>query len=165
MTVSCAIRLEHMILSTTSGEMTHVQQEPVFPWPKGDFWVISSISCGLLCVLLFCVMYFWVTDICELAYMVWDIQWVVMCVVYMCVGGVGTNGGPQCLFDTLATYKVILGRVPTCDSAHSWQLHSPTPLGNKAASTMTGKNRFPTQSHYPDTEPTSPSSILIMPSI
>ena len=39
--------------------------------------------------------------------------------------------------------------------------HAATPLGNQAISTMTW---YPTHSHYPDIEPTSPRPILIMPS-
>ena len=46
-----------------------------------------------------------------------------------------------------------------CDSAHSWRLYSAALLGDLATSTVTC---YSTQSHYPDTEPTSPCSILIM---
>ena len=53
------------------------------------------------------------------------------------------------LFYVLATYNVIAGRVLTCDSLQ----YSGAPLGDQAA-----------QSHYLDTEPTSPCPILIMPS-
>ena len=56
----------------------------------------------------------------------------------------------------LASYQE---RVPTC--VHSWRLYSAPPFGNQAASTMTW---YPTQSHYPVTEPTSPCPILLMPS-
>ena len=59
----------------------------------------------------------------------------------------------------LATSKVISGWVPTCDSGHSWWLHSAAPLRNQAVSTMTW---YPTQSHYPDTEPTHPCTIIMM---
>ena len=65
------------------------------------------------------------------------------------------------LLYVLTTSKVISGRVPTCDRAHSWLLYSAAQLGNQAASTMTW---FSTHSHYPDPEPTSPCPILIMPS-
>ena len=41
------------------------------------------------------------------------------------------------LFCVLATSKVISGRVPTCDNAHSWRLYSAAQLGNQAVSTMT----------------------------
>ena len=68
------------------------------------------------------------------------------------------DGEPHLLFYALATSKVILGRVWTCDSAHSWWLYNTAPLGNQATSTMT------TQAHYPDTRPTSPCPIIIMPS-
>ena len=37
----------------------------------------------------------------------------------------------------LATSKVISGRVPTCDSAHSWRIYSAAPLGDQVTSTMT----------------------------
>ena len=57
-----------------------------------------------------------------------------------------------------ATSKVIAGQVPACDSAHSWRLYSAVPLGNQTMGIMT---RFRTQSHYPDTEPTSPCPILL----
>ena len=53
------------------------------------------------------------------------------------------------------------GWVPTCDSAHLWQLYSAASLEHQAASTVTC---YPTQSHYPDTEPTSPCPMLIIPS-
>ena len=46
-----------------------------------------------------------------------------------------------------------------CDSAHPGQLCSAVPLGDQTESTMTC---YPTQSYYPDTEPTSPCSILNM---
>ena len=49
----------------------------------------------------------------------------------------------------------------TCESVHSWRLYSAAPLVNQAVSTMTC---YPTQSHYPVTEPTNPCPILIMPS-
>ena len=65
------------------------------------------------------------------------------------------------LFYILATSEVISGWVPTCDSAHSWWLHSAASLGHQTAGTRTC---YPTQSHYPDTEPTGPCPILIMPS-
>ena len=44
--------------------------------------------------------------------------------------------------------------------AHSWWLNSAAPLGNQAVITMTW---FPTQSHYPDTEPSS-NCPIVMPS-
>ena len=64
------------------------------------------------------------------------------------------------LFYILAASDVISGRVPTCDRMHSWWLYCAASLGQQAARTMTC---YPTQSHYPDTEPTCPCSILIMP--
>ena len=59
----------------------------------------------------------------------------------------------------LAKSKIISGRVWTCDSAHSWWLYSAVPLVDQAIITMTW---YPTQSYYPDTEPTSHCPILIM---
>ena len=41
------------------------------------------------------------------------------------------------LFYALATSKAISGRIPTCDSAHSWSLYSAAPMGDQATSTMT----------------------------
>ena len=49
----------------------------------------------------------------------------------------------------------------TCEDAHSWRLYSSAPLRNQATSTVSW---YPTQLHYPETEPTSPCPILIMPS-
>ena len=49
--------------------------------------------------------------------------------------------------------------VLTCDSAHSCQVYSADPLGNQANGTW-----YPTKSHYPDIEATSPCPILIKPS-
>ena len=57
-------------------------------------------------------------------------------------------------FYALATSKVISGRVSTSHSAHSLSLYSAVLLGDQAANTMT---RYPTQSHYLDTEPNSSS--------
>ena len=62
------------------------------------------------------------------------------------------------LFYVLPISKVIEW-VPTSDSAHSWWLYSAAPLWNQTTSTM---NWYPTQSHCPDTEPTSPCPILTM---
>ena len=62
-------------------------------------------------------------------------------------------------FYILATSKVILGHVLTCDSAHSWWLFSAFPPGNQAAGT---KTQYPSQAHYLDTEPSSPCPTLLM---
>ena len=62
---------------------------------------------------------------------------------------------------TTNNQTIISERVLTCDSAHSWQLYSAVPLGNRAMSTMAW---YLTQSHYHDTEETSPCPVLIMPS-
>ena len=59
------------------------------------------------------------------------------------------------LFCFLATSNIVSGWVPICDSVRSWCLE------NQAISPMTW---YPNQSHYPDTEPTTPFPILIMPS-
>ena len=64
-------------------------------------------------------------------------------------------------FYMLATSTVISGRVPTYDIGHSWWHYSAAPLGNQATSTM---NWYRIQSHYPNTELTSPYLILLMPS-
>ena len=65
------------------------------------------------------------------------------------------------LYYVLATSKAMSGLLPTQDSAHSWQVYSAASLEDQAADIMIC---YPTQSHYTDTEPTSPSPILIMPS-
>ena len=65
------------------------------------------------------------------------------------------------LFYVLGTYKVISGRVSTYDSVQSWQLYSASSLGYQTTIIMTC---YPTQSHYPDTEPTRPCPLLILPS-
>ena len=75
-------------------------------------------------------------------------QWYGVCFCFVC----------SCFY-ILATSKVISKWELTCNSAHSWRLYSAAPLGNQAASTVT---QFPTQSHYPNTEPTSPCLLLIM---
>ena len=62
-------------------------------------------------------------------------------------------------FNILATSKAISGWVPTYDSAHSRQLNSAAPLGDRATDTMT---QFPTHSLY--IELTSHCPILLMPS-
>ena len=58
-------------------------------------------------------------------------------------------------FYILATYKVISGWVLTFESSHSWWLYSVAALGN-------WHDIHPTQSGYPDTESTSPWTILIV---
>ena len=63
------------------------------------------------------------------------------------------------LFYVRATSKVISGCVPTCHSAHSWKLYNAASLGQQTAGPMIC---YPTQPHYPDTEPTSPCPIQIM---
>ena len=68
---------------------------------------------------------------------------------------------PNCLlFYVLETSKVVSGWVPTCYSAHSCGLYCGASLGNQTISTMTW---YPTQSHYSDTEPTSPCPLLMTP--
>ena len=67
------------------------------------------------------------------------------------------------LFYILATYKVISGRLPTCDSAHSWWVCSGAPLENQAVSTMTWPDlTWRDIPHNPDTELSSPCPMLIM---
>ena len=72
-----------------------------------------------------------------------------------------TTGWIVCLllFYIPATAEVISGRVPTCDSAYSWQLYSAPTLGDQVTRTLTW---YPTQSHYPDTKPTSSCTILLV---
>ena len=72
-------------------------------------------------------------------------------------GEVSTPGYCLLLFCVLATSEVISGRVPTCDSAHSWWFNSAAPLGDQATRTMIW---YCTQSHYPDPEPISPCPVL-----
>ena len=82
---------------------------------------------------------------------------VVMACGYWCVEG---KVVVCLLFYVLASFKVISGRIPTCDSAHSWRLYSAASLGHQVAGTMTF---YITQSHYPNTELTSHCLIRIMP--
>ena len=56
----------------------------------------------------------------------------------------------------------FLVSVPFIYPPVSWRLYSAVSLGHQVASTMTC---YPTKSHYPDTEPTSPCPILMLPSI
>ena len=64
-------------------------------------------------------------------------------------------------FYVLTTSKIIAGWLPTCDSAHSRWLYSAAPLGDPVI-TIT---QFLTQSHYPETELTSPCpSLVVLPS-
>ena len=55
-------------------------------------------------------------------------------------------------FYILIPHRDISGQVVTFESAHSSQLNSATQLGNQATSIII---RYPTQSHYPDTELTN----------
>ena len=66
-----------------------------------------------------------------------------------------------CVWCVLATSKVILGQVSSCDSAQRSRLYSDATLGDQAASTT---NWYPSQSIFPDTEPTSHCLILLKPS-
>ena len=63
-------------------------------------------------------------------------------------------------FHILTTYEVISRWGSTCYSANSWRPFSAATVGDKASGTMT---RYPIQSHYAVTEPTSPCPNLIMP--
>ena len=63
-------------------------------------------------------------------------------------------------FYVLATFKVISGWVLTWNSVHSWWIYSADPLGYPV--NVRTIILYPTQSHYPDPEPTSPCSTLIM---
>ena len=64
----------------------------------------------------------------------------------------------EAVFHSFETSQVG-GLVLICDSGHSWLLYSATSLEHQASGTMTC---YPTQSHYPDTEITSPCPILVM---
>ena len=52
----------------------------------------------------------------------------------------------------LVTYRGIFGQVPTCDSCPLMAISYDATLWNRTASKLIW---YPTQSHYPDTEPTS----------
>ena len=75
---------------------------------------------------------------------------ITVCIAFVC-----------CSFHILATSKVIWGQVLNCDSAESWPLYNAAPLGDQTAISMTW---YQTQSYYPDTEPSIPCPVLIMPS-
>ena len=75
---------------------------------------------------------------------------------YICVYKVSWSLG----FYVLAISQVISGWLQICVSAHPWWLYSVASLGEQATSTMTS---CPTQSHYSDTESTSPFPILMTP--
>ena len=88
--------------------------------------------------------------------------------LYVCSHRTATMKAPLLFTSGLVRHEAVLhscgtslvgGRVPTCDSAHSWLLDSAASLEHEAAGIMT---YYPTQSHYPDTERTSPCPILIM---
>ena len=59
------------------------------------------------------------------------------------------------------TNKEIKKQVRTCDYEHSVSLQGATPIGDHASGTIM---RYPTQSHYPDTESISPYTFPVMPS-
>ena len=59
----------------------------------------------------------------------------------------------------LATSKVISGKVLIYDNVHSCRFHSAAPLRDQSTRTIMW---YPTQSHYPDTEPMRRCPILIM---
>ena len=66
--------------------------------------------------------------------------------------------GSSLVFYILETSKVISGWAPTCDNVHTnGNFYSAAPLGNQTAVTQ-----YPTQSHYPATEPTSHCTIQLM---
>ena len=79
-----------------------------------------------------------------------------------------TMMAPLILTSGLVRYEAVLHscgtspggeRLPTCDSAHSWWLYSATSLEHQATGTIIC---YPTQSNYPDNEPSSPCHILII---
>ena len=43
-------------------------------------------------------------------------------------------------FYVLGSSEIISGRVPTCDSMHSWRFNSAVPLGDQPANTMIGQS-------------------------
>ena len=116
-------------------------------------------------------MYKWMYA-CEYVYMYGNVRmcicmgvckygWVHMCMcvcVYVCLHVCGVVVG--LFFYIFSISNVISGWVTTCESAHSWRFYSASPLGDQVTSTMTW---YPTQSHYPDTDPIRPGPILIMP--
>ena len=62
----------------------------------------------------------------------------------------------------LERYNLGASTVISGTGAHSWQLFSAAALGYQDTSAMT---QYPTQLHYPNTEPTSPFPILLMPEV
>ena len=66
------------------------------------------------------------------------------------------------VFYVIVTSKVMSAPELTCGNAHSWRFYSAASLRNRNVSSITW---YLTQSHYADTELTSPFSILLMPSV
>ena len=98
------------------------------------------------------LIYIYIYNMCGIhnAYIIQDV-YIYTTYPWACVGlHVNTLYACLLLFYPLASYMVISGQNLACDSAHSLRLHSAAPLGNQAIRTMTW---YPTQSHYPDTEP------------
>ena len=67
----------------------------------------------------------------------------------------GTTSGPVRYKAKLQSCRTspVGGWVLTCECVYSWQLYSAASLEHQDAGT---KTCYPTQLHYPDTEPTSP---------
>ena len=62
-------------------------------------------------------------------------------------------------FYILATSRVTSGQVPTCNSTHSQLLYSAPLLGSEASRAIVW---LPTQTHYPNTEISSPCPIPVI---
>ena len=63
-------------------------------------------------------------------------------------------------FCILTTNKLKRGLIAICDSMHSWYFYSAAQPGEHATSNMIW---YATQPHFPNTDPTSPCHIVIMP--
>ena len=91
-------------------------------------------------------------------------EWCVDVVRMVGVVGVMWYGVWECCVDWLVELSVLTistvlsAQVLTCDSEHSWQLYSAAILGDQVTRSMTS---YPIQSHYSDTDLTSPHRILI----
>ena len=61
----------------------------------------------------------------------------------------------------MATSMIKPEQVPTCERTYSWRFYSAAHWRNHTHTAMT---QFQIESHYPDTELTSPCCSLLMPS-
>ena len=121
---------------------------------RGVYHLYTSVLPFLIVITIYILQHIWlVVGVLGSGYIEYIYIYIYsMCNIHICPSYIYI-----CRYIYICIYIYIY--IPTSDSTHLWRCHSAAQPGDHTASIMTW---YPTQTHYPDSEWTSPFLTLIM---